>query len=126
MEIIAERGPAGGFISSPPLAKRTGPSSPPKKAAIGRGSLLRARLPDQAESNGPPAALKGYSEGIIRYAIHSGTPVIVDDVEKDPLFADYSFDSGYTLNLYSAWLYLPRRPNTGVVSRQQPDCLCLL
>ncbi len=53
-------------------------------------------LPDQAESNGPPAALKGYSEGIIRYAIHSGTPVIVDDVEKDPLFADYSFDSGYT------------------------------
>ncbi len=42
-----------------------------------------------------PAPIRGYAEGIIRYALRSGAPVIVDDAEQDPFFSDYNFDDGY-------------------------------
>ncbi len=61
----------------------------------------KARVFPSSQWPGPAAArktsapIRGYSEGIIRYALHSGVPIIIDDTEKDPLFSQYSFDDGY-------------------------------
>ena len=91
------------------IAERTGAERAYLIAAFGedlsviasRESDARARVfpssPwfDQKASQRTSAAIRGYAEGIIRYALHSGTPVIVDDAEKDPLFSDYNFDDGY-------------------------------
>ncbi len=91
------------------IAERTGAERVYLIAALGedlaviacKESGARARvLPsspwfDQAASQRTSAVIRGYSEGIIRYALHSGTPVIIDDTEKDPLFSDYNFDDGY-------------------------------
>ena len=104
------------------IAERTGAERAYLIAAFGedlsviasRESDARARVfpssPwfDQKASQRTSAAIRGYAEGIIRYALHSGTPVIVDDAEKDPLYSLITILMMDTYqSRYSAWRSLP-------------------